>query len=555
MAILKRPMPISHFLLFLACSLFLAPLSLPRLHSQDQKKKFPLLKQRNGVLSPRQSSKQICFYEKERRLFVLNLSNRSRKPLLTHFSRSTAQLIAARLGLLTYVSAKGKRKLLCLAPEGIQKEYEHRRYYSREGSFRYRGPRASSVEELHKSQKDRVRLIVKHEDSSLNLKKRGKETSLLKAAERLEAEYLLAGEISKLPKPGPRGETFVYKFYILDAILKRTHTFSRKLKQGKPYAKVDEIVEEVQKFLWAKEDSLLVSFHSPKPGAMVYLDEAYLGRTPLSRKVLAGKYELLVVQEGHASIRKKIDIFAHKKREFKIENTRQKGSASIALQSDPSGAEVYLNLRYLGKTPLRMANLPSGTHRLTLRKDSYIDSYLGLELKPNQTQKLHVHMKLGDTVTHYKEWQQVLGSLTYFDLTLYSFLSSVAFYASYLYFTSQEEKSKDREQVNGNGDSSRSGENSQYARNSANLSLLSFLSAGYFLYQALSLPPPNLGEVSILLSGVQKPRISNQYREKPVLSSIGGVLSSQSKAKWEWDFSLRKTRRQEAYEFRLRSPF
>ncbi|MCX7703158.1 MAG: PEGA domain-containing protein, partial [Planctomycetota bacterium] len=42
------------------------------------------------------------------------------------------------------------------------------------------------------------------------------------------------------------------------------------------------------------------------------------------------------------------------------------------IQSEPAGAEVFLDGRYIGKTPLKQSFDFYGTHRVVLRKNGYI---------------------------------------------------------------------------------------------------------------------------------------------------------------------------------------
>ena len=452
-------------------------------------------------ISSKQSAKQMCFYEKERRLLVLALHNESKKPLLDHLARSLAQLIADRLRALNYVSVEKARRLLCLRSEAASKVKEHRRYYSREGGFTREGELALSLA-ADKNQQTRIELVIKHKNIALPFQKAKDKEALLKAAENFQVEYLLAGRLLAMgPKDliDSKEQNLRYEFSFIDAVHKRSYGFSIDLKQNRPYAKLDELIQKMQGILWG-QNAVLVSFQSTQPGAMIYLNERYLGRTPLSQKVLAGKYKLRVVQEGYQNVNKTVDIAAHKQRNFQITNTVEQGKASLYVQSQPSGAAVYLNLRYLGQTPLRIEGLPRGTHRLCLRKETYIDTYVGVQLEANKVQKLNLSMKPGDTLTYYKDWHYVIGSLTYFDLALYSGLSSLAFYAGWLYFSAQGQNAEDRAQrdVNAQGENSKAKDSYQYARISAALGIFSFLGAGYFLYQGLDLGGPSFGEVSAL---------------------------------------------------------
>ena len=53
------------------------------------------------------------------------------------------------------------------------------------------------------------------------------------------------------------------------------------------------------------------------------------------------------------------------------EETEEETVPSVTIQSSPSGADVYINHLYRGKTPLTMEKLDNGRYLLTLEKDGY----------------------------------------------------------------------------------------------------------------------------------------------------------------------------------------
>ena len=541
----------SFFYSFLSLLLFA---SLAKALHSAPRGETPSLKQSAGNLGI-QSKNRMCFYEKERRLLVFALHNESQETLLDHLARSLAQPIADRLRTLNYVSVNNPRRLLCLGSELTQKSKEHRRHYSREGGFTREGELALlSRERERKSQlkqQNRVQLIVKHKNTALAFQKGTEYRNFLKTAADFQVEYLLAGRLLLIDS---EEEKLRYEFSFLDAIHNRLHSFSIDLRRNRPYASLDDLVQKIQNILWGK-NAVLVSFQSsPQAGAMVYLNDSYLGRTPLTQKVLAGKYRLRVMQEGYQSVSRTIDIAAHKKRHFQITNTSQQGKASLYIQSQPSDAAVHLNLRYLGKTPLRMKGLPSGTHQLRLSKEGHVDTYVGVRLEENKEQRLNLSMRPGNTLAYYKNWQYVVGSLTYFDLTLYSSLSSVAFYAGWAYFKAQGEKAEDRGQRGEGGlrQNSKAERNYQHARLSASLSILSLLSAGYFLYRGLSIgEDPGFGEVSAPLPALELGPSSKLERidQSPQSSGLafGGKRPFKIHSKWEIEASVKQFAREKVY--------
>ena len=58
---------------------------------------------------------------------------------------------------------------------------------------------------------------------------------------------------------------------------------------------------------------------------------------------------------------------------------------ALEILSEPSGAAVMLNGEPAGRTPLTLADLPTGDHRATLRLDGYDDATMTLFVEPGKT--------------------------------------------------------------------------------------------------------------------------------------------------------------------------
>jgi hypothetical protein len=60
----------------------------------------------------------------------------------------------------------------------------------------------------------------------------------------------------------------------------------------------------------------------------------------------------------------------------------------IQVESEPSGAEVFIDGKFRGATPLKILNIPTGKHELKIDKaEGYMDYVTEIELLPGQTWK------------------------------------------------------------------------------------------------------------------------------------------------------------------------
>ncbi len=110
--------------------------------------------------------------------------------------------------------------------------------------------------------------------------------------------------------------------------------------------------------------------NSTPAGALVYLDDQFLGTTPLTyERAPSGQHLLSLTKQGYSKYKTTISI-----KEYTV-TTRNitmgiEGMASIA--SEPMGASVYIDGVYMGETPWKK-NVSAGEHTLKLSLDKYLD--------------------------------------------------------------------------------------------------------------------------------------------------------------------------------------
>lgn len=107
---------------------------------------------------------------------------------------------------------------------------------------------------------------------------------------------------------------------------------------------------------------------SDPSGAKVWLEKTYKGRTPLTIKGLAeGDYTVTLVHPARAKTRQTVFV-----KENKVTNTQIAMPAVegvLAVRSNPSEAEVYVNDVFYGKTPVEIKDLEPGKYDIVLKLD------------------------------------------------------------------------------------------------------------------------------------------------------------------------------------------
>ncbi len=447
---------------------------------------------------PNNKRHALHFYAKERHLTVVELLNVSKNDfsLVNHLGATLAKWLAHRLASLAYIPVTFPQQVLGLSTSpGLmaaagsvdqeKSQAELKRYY-------YSHIDSAGGGEVRL---DRVRLLVDYQKKSSRELEKILKIGSLQAAKAMKTDYLITGSLTVLDG---QAEFLRYDLEFCDAVRNRIFHFSvKKVNRRRPYIALNALVSQIEKVLLGKR-AVDFSLVTDKPGARIYLDGVHIGRTPIDRRLVTGTYELRVLQEGYDSVVKTLTVRSGQKNHFHIHNVIREQKAALFVRSDPSGARVYLNMQYLGTTPLKSRSLPAGTHRLRISKQGYIDRHVGVLLKADQTQRLELQMQAGDTLSYYLDPQYAIGTLTYYDLGLYSGLSSVVFYGARLFFQAREQRILDQAEPDDQKSRKEARANSRYAAISTGLGVASLLSAIYFVYCGVEANDRReFGEVSI----------------------------------------------------------
>ncbi|MCB2200749.1 PEGA domain-containing protein [bacterium] len=145
--------------------------------------------------------------------------------------------------------------------------------------------------------------------------------------------------------------------------------------------------------------TLVVS--SDPPGADVFLDNLYLGQTPLTRTGMqAGAAMLRLELEGYRTIERYISL--RRKQTNRVSFTLEPlpGTfASLDVNSDPQGATLLVNGEVRGTTPYAELLVPPGLVHLELRKKGHLTVERDIEVEEGQHKAVEVYLPLANVPT------------------------------------------------------------------------------------------------------------------------------------------------------------
>ena len=108
---------------------------------------------------------------------------------------------------------------------------------------------------------------------------------------------------------------------------------------------------------------------SDPPGATVRLDGIVVGDTPLTiAKVTPGTRRLRISMSGFASVTRKVEIASGQEAAIQVAL-----GGLLNISSIPGEAQVFIDGKYVGLTPLKTGRIPAGSHQLRLTREKYKD--------------------------------------------------------------------------------------------------------------------------------------------------------------------------------------
>lgn len=162
--------------------------------------------------------------------------------------------------------------------------------------------------------------------------------------------------------------------------------------KAQPKAEDDDLAPLV-----ASKAELLVKAPAGMTGAVLAIDGKDVGTLPLPAQSLAvGEHQVMVKRKAFAVFVKKVTLVAGKSVE--LQATMQPVSALLSVNSDVE-AEVFVNGKLIGTTPITDYELPASTVELAVRKDGFADDSQRLVVVAGREYPVSVKLKGGATTT------------------------------------------------------------------------------------------------------------------------------------------------------------
>jgi formylglycine-generating enzyme required for sulfatase activity len=132
-----------------------------------------------------------------------------------------------------------------------------------------------------------------------------------------------------------------------------------------------------------------VTVESTTAGTGLWVDGEPRGELPLTVDLDAGTRRIEVRAPGYKPQRREIEVVPDQPRRLAI-GALEPADGTLVLTSRPSGANVAIDGRYAGRTPLSAALTPGEDHRVTLSKRGHRSATRSVSLSPEERRELEI---------------------------------------------------------------------------------------------------------------------------------------------------------------------
>ncbi|MGD9304118.1 MAG: PEGA domain-containing protein [Desulfobacterales bacterium] len=128
------------------------------------------------------------------------------------------------------------------------------------------------------------------------------------------------------------------------------------------------------------------------PVADVHIDGKLTGRTPLKLQLSAGTYQIKVSADRYKTWMS--ELLVQPNQPQVLDNIRlQPADAILTVQTDPAGANVMIDNRYIGQTPVKTQISPDTRHKIQITKAGYENAFRKIQLASASSKKINVTLK------------------------------------------------------------------------------------------------------------------------------------------------------------------
>jgi len=137
-----------------------------------------------------------------------------------------------------------------------------------------------------------------------------------------------------------------------------------------------------------------LSISSTPSGASVYVDGIIRGTTPTYVYVTPGSHQIRLQLDGYLDYEDTVYVT----RDMVLNISLKVAEGALVVFSEPSGADLYIDGKYYGKTPITVQHIPVGRKIVTLKMPGYADWSDDIFVEPGEISQVNAVLKLAGTL-------------------------------------------------------------------------------------------------------------------------------------------------------------
>jgi hypothetical protein len=141
---------------------------------------------------------------------------------------------------------------------------------------------------------------------------------------------------------------------------------------------------------------------SDPAGGKIYVDRREKGETPsVVSNVRLGSHVIRIVKEGYEPYEEQVKVAEGERR--KVSVTLKMAAGSLFVNTDPTGANIFIDGKSVGVSPHEGRDLFSGTHRVRVAKEGYDTWEKDVVVEAGQRVQVFAMLREGKSPTKIKE--------------------------------------------------------------------------------------------------------------------------------------------------------
>jgi len=135
-----------------------------------------------------------------------------------------------------------------------------------------------------------------------------------------------------------------------------------------------------------------LAIDSDPRGADVYLDGRFQGTTPLRATSQPGRRTVRIELDGYRTFETTLRLSPGESRRVSADLERVQTTGTLRFESNPDGADVFVDGRFEGTTPIAAREFQSGTYQVTFERSGYTSERRNVTVRRGESQTVSVRL-------------------------------------------------------------------------------------------------------------------------------------------------------------------